>query len=163
MALLNQLHLIFSLLLFTYHALAFAPSRYSGCQRDSATIQSAAAISGDGYFGDENESIPEGRVANITQWLTWSDRSLTDKCEDGKGGLFDRANAILGEKTMTTPQQIHESDRFAVLSHGNQSDPIFNYVNAAGFRVFRWPEEVYYQLPSRKSASEGRRGMSVPR
>ena len=155
MALLNQFHLIFSLLFLTYHALAFAPSRYVGCQRNSATIRSAAAMSEDGYFGDENESIPEGRVVNITQWLTWSDRSLNDMCEDGKGGLFDRVNAMLGEEAVTTPQQIHESDRFAVLSHGNQSDPIYNYVNAAGFRVFRWPEEVYYQLPSRKSAPEG--------
>lgn len=154
MALLNQVHLTCILLFLTYHAFAFAPSRYSGCQRDSATFRSA--ISDDGYFGDYDETtIPEGRVANITQWLTWSDRSLNDKCEDGKGGLFDRINAILGKQTISTPQQIHESDRFAVLSHGNQSDPKYKYVNAAGFRVFRWPEEVYYQLPSRKSAPEG--------
>ena len=155
MAMLNQVHLICSLVFLTYHAFAFVPSRHSGSQRDSATSRSAAVISDDGYFGDENESIPEGRVANITQWLTWSDNSLKNLCEDGKGGLFDRINGILGKGAISTAQQIHESDRFAVLSHGNQSDPIYNYVNAAGFRVFRWPEEVYYQLPSRKSAPEG--------
>ena len=151
MAMLNQVHLVCSLVFLTYQAFAFVPSRQSGWRN----TLSAAVISDDGYFEDENESIPEGRVANITQWLTWSDNSLKNLCEDGKGGLFDRINGILGKGAISTPQQIHESDRFAVLSHGNQSDPIYNYVNAAGFRVFRWPEEVYYQLPSRKSAPEG--------
>lgn len=155
MALWNKLQLICSLIFTAYQTFAFLPSQHRP-HRGSIAIRSAAAISDDGYFGDNDETtIPEGRVANITQWLTWSDRSLNDNCEDGKGGLFDRINAILGEETISTPQQIHESDRFAVLSHGNQSDPIYNYVNAAGFRVFRWPEEVYYRLPSRKSAPEG--------
>jgi hypothetical protein len=54
-----------------------------------------------------------------------------------------------------TAQELHESTRFAVLSHGNQTDPVYSYVNAAGFLVFRWPEHVYYQLPSRYSAPDG--------
>ena len=153
----NKLRLICcSLIFLAHHAIAFVPSQHR-VNRDSiafrSTVTSAAAAVG--YFEDGNERIPEGRVANITQWLTWSDRSLKDSCDDGRGSLFDRINAMSGEGTISTPQQIHESERFAVLSHGNQSDPIYNYVNAAGFRVFRWPEDVYYQLPSRKSAPEG--------
>ena len=159
MALWNKLRLICCCLIFlAHHAIAFVPSQHKA-NRDSIALRSTvtSAAAADGYFEDGNERIhvPEGRVANITQWLTWSDRSLKDSCENGKGGLFDRVNDILGEGKISTPQQIHESERFAVLSHGNQSDPIYNYVNAAGFRVFRWPEDVYYQLPSRKSAPEG--------
>lgn len=157
------------LLLLVFHinrisAFVPSPSLHRNNVFSSATIRSAE--SDDGYFAFEDDvatTIPEGRVANIAQWLTWSDNSLKTSCEDGKGGLYDRINEImLGEDSsslettmMTTPQQVHESSRFAVLSHGNQTDPIYNYVNAAGFRVFRWPAEDYYRLPSRKSAPEG--------
>ena len=164
--------LLLLLHIFHIHQIsAFVPS-LPGNVFSSARIRSAE--SDDGYFAfgdddattipdDDATTIPEGRVANIAQWLTWSDNSLKKSCEDGKGGLYDRINEImLGEDSsssetmmMTTPQQVHESSRFAVLSHGNQTDPIYNYVNAAGFRVFRWPAEDYYRLPSRKSAPEG--------
>ena len=160
------------LLVFHIHQIsAFVPSpSLQGNDCSSATIRSAESDDGYFAFGDDDATpipdddatpIPEGRVANISQWLTWSDNSLKTSCEDGKGGLYDRINEILlGEDSssatmMTTPQQVHESLRFAVLSHGNQTDPIYNYVNAAGFLVFRWPAEDYYRLPSRKSAPEG--------
>ena len=151
------------LLVFHIHQIsAFVPSPSLQGNDCSATIRSAESDDGYFAFGDDDATpMPEGRVANISQWLTWSDNSLKTSCEDGKGGLYDRINEILlGEDSssatmMTTPQQVHESLRFAVLSHGNQTDPIYNYVNAAGFLVFRWPAEDYYRLPSRKSAPEG--------
>ena len=155
--------LLLLLIFHTHQILAFVPSLPGNDCFPATVIRSAE--SDDGYFAFEDDdatTIPEGRVANIAQWLTWSDNSLKKSCEDGKGGLYDRINEmLLGEDSssetaiMTTPQQVHESSRFAVLSHGNQTDPIYNYVNAAGFRVFRWPAEVYYRLPSRKSAPEG--------
>mmetsp|Transcript_17266 Transcript_17266/g.49473 ORF Transcript_17266/g.49473 Transcript_17266/m.49473 type:complete len:235 (-) Transcript_17266:773-1477(-) len=152
----NRLQLL--LILHIHHVSAFVSSLH-GIQPFSVATRSAE--SDDAYFGEDDDdatTIPEGRVTNIAQWLTWSDKSLTKSCEDKKGGLYDRINELLGgesAETITTPQQVHESSRFAVLSHGNQTDPIYNYVNTAGFRVFRWPAEVYYRLPSRKSAPEG--------
>eukprot|EP00978_Attheya_sp_CCMP212_P006105 scaffold13756_cov54-Attheya_sp.AAC.2 len=104
----------------------------------------------------------EGRVTNITDWIRLSDESLRRLSTDGKGGLFDRIKeaSLLGQEgreptVVWTAQEVHDSTRFAVLSHGNQTDPIYSYVNAAGFQVFRWPEHVYYQLPSRYSAPGG--------
>ena len=118
----------------------------------------------DTCIGDLNASVPEGRVRNITQWLSWSDESLKRLSNDGRGGLYDRINIMLQQSSSddnanvastTTPQGIHSCERFAVLSHGNQTDPIYNYANSAGFLVFRWPEEKYYKLPSRYSAPAG--------
>ena len=108
---------------------------------------------------DEPEP-PPGRVRNISQWLTWSDQSLKLLAMDQKGGLYDRVNAILQKEEpaspiLTTPRDLHLSKRFAILSHGNQSDPVYNYVNAAGFRVFQWPAALYHRLPSRFSAPDG--------
>lgn len=143
-----------SALAFAFTATSCTVGRSTGTSRSTAR-QSTFDMDG---------PIPEGRVQNITQWLTWSDQSLQRVSDDGKGGMYDRINSLLlseqssssGQYTsITTPQQIHESTRFVVLSHGNQTDPIYNYENAAGFRVFRWPAERYYKLPSRYSAPEG--------
>jgi hypothetical protein len=155
MTLLSKLQLL--LLFHTLRTSAFAPSGH-GLYCDVDAIRPATTRGDDGYLfeGDDTAVTPEGRVDNIAQWLTWSDSSLKNACKDGMG-LYDRINAMLGggAADITTPQQVHWHSRVAILSHGNQSDPIYNYVNAAGFRVFRWPEDVYYQLPSRKSAPEG--------
>ena len=117
------------------------------------------------------DKIPLGRVANITEWLTWSDLSLARLSKDGKGGIYSRVNAILQADhvddddnnnnttslpvLLTTPYDLDTSTRFAILSHGNQTDPVYNYVNAAGFAVFQWPPKVYHCLPSRYSAPRG--------
>jgi hypothetical protein len=109
----------------------------------------------------EDDYVPPGRVRNITQWLRWSDQSLSRLCTDGRGGIFDRVNAILRQEQphqqsqLTSAYDLHTSERFAILSHGNQTDPVYNYVNAAGFAVFGWPEELYHRLPSRFSAPHG--------
>lgn len=109
---------------------------------------------------DAEPNLP-GRVHNITQWLIWSDRSLSRVCTDGKGGIFDRVNTILRQESgrqtrkLTSTAELHASKRFAILSHGNQTDPVYNYVNAAGFDVFQWPAEIYHRLPSRFSAPDG--------
>ena len=106
-------------------------------------------------------------MANITQWLTWSDESLQRLATDGKGGIYGRVNAIIQNESdhegraaeeeviITTPAALNTSRRFAILSHDNQTDPVYNYVNAAGFDVFQWPADMYYSLPSRYSAPEG--------
>jgi len=136
-------------------------SEYRHQTTSSSPRTGGTAIQSTSDINDRN--IQEGRVQNITQWLTWSDESLKRLSDDGEGGLYDRINNMLQHSSagnrsytrITTPQQIHSSERFAVLSHGNQTDPIYNYINSAGVIVFRWPEERYYKLPSRYSAPEG--------
>ena len=47
---------------------------------------------------------------------------------------------------------------FAVLSHGTQPDPIFNYGNATAQRVFEMDWQTLTTLPSRFSAEPLERG-----
>ncbi len=49
---------------------------------------------------------------------------------------------------------------FAVVSHGTESDPIFNYANPTALKLFEMDFESFTQLPSRKSAEAptGRKG-----
>lgn len=54
-----------------------------------------------------------------------------------------------------TAQQVHENERYAVLSHDTAGDPVYNYGNRAAVEVFKWPEDEFYQLPSRYSAPDG--------
>ena len=41
---------------------------------------------------------------------------------------------------------------FAVVSHGTESDPVFNYANRSALRLFEMSWEDFTRLPSRKSA-----------
>ncbi|MEM7541811.1 MAG: MEKHLA domain-containing protein [Pseudomonadota bacterium] len=41
---------------------------------------------------------------------------------------------------------------FVVLSHGTETDPIFNYANLTAQRLFEFPWEDFVQIPSRRSA-----------
>jgi hypothetical protein len=41
---------------------------------------------------------------------------------------------------------------FAVVSHGTEQDPIFNYGNATALKLFELPWEQFTRLPSRQSA-----------
>ena len=49
-------------------------------------------------------------------------------------------------------QDAHKNTRYAILSHGTQDDPIYNYFNKAAMETFLYEPEEIYQLPSRKSA-----------
>lgn len=56
----------------------------------------------------------------------------------------------------SVPQDVHSNERYAVLSHGIQEDPIYNYFNKAALLQFEFPESRVYQLPSRYSAPTGK-------
>lgn len=94
-------------------------------------------------LGDDCE-IP-GRVQDPDNWIRLSSESLK-RCTGTS--LFER----LG---VSTPNEVHENDRYAVLSHGVQDDPIYHYFNRAAFGTFQFPEQVVYKTPSRYSAPSG--------
>lgn len=56
---------------------------------------------------------------------------------------------------VTSFDQVHDNERYAVLSHGNQTDPIYNYFNKGALLQFQYPQEKVYSLPSRCSAPGG--------
>jgi hypothetical protein len=91
-------------------------------------------------------SIPEGRVGDMDEWITWSDNSLFKLT--GKS-LLDRMDGIDNVK------EVHSCSRYAVLSHGIQPDPVYKYFNQGALLTFQWPEDEVYQLPSRYSAPGG--------
>jgi hypothetical protein len=92
--------------------------------------------------------IPNGRVEDMDAWIQLSSDSL--QRFTGKS-LFD----YMEEGNITTPSQIHHNERYAVLSHGTQDDPIYCYFNRAALQQFQWTEEEVYSLASRYSAPDG--------
>jgi hypothetical protein len=94
------------------------------------------------------QAVPKGRVEDKDAWIQMSSDSL--KKVTGKS-IFD----YMEEDNVTTPHQIHDNERYAVLSHGTQDDPIYCYFNKAALQQFQWTEEEVYSLPSRYSAPDG--------
>lgn len=41
---------------------------------------------------------------------------------------------------------------FAIVSHGTEADPIFNFGNQVSLELFNYEWDIFIQLPSRKSA-----------
>lgn len=62
--------------------------------------------------------------------------------EDGAG--FNLSSAALGRALFEAP--------FALVSHGLESDPVFNYGNLTALRLFEMTWEEFTRLPSRMSA-----------
>lgn len=90
--------------------------------------------------------IPPGRVEDIDEWVRLSSDSL--KRLTGVS-LLDVMDGV------STIHNVHDNERYAVLSHGNQTDPIYNYFNKGAFLTFQWTESEIYNLPSRYSAPDG--------
>jgi hypothetical protein len=86
-----------------------------------------------------------GGVADPDQWIRWSSDSL-QRCHGVS--LFEATNT-------STIAQLHAHDRFAILSHGVQDDPIYCYANHGALQTFRWSADEFYALPSRYSAPDG--------
>ena len=115
----------------------FISSRLVPCQLQAASSSSSSSPS----------SIPTGRVEDIDQWIQWCSDSLEKF----------RGISLLEYMHVQSIQQVHTNERYAVVSHGTQKDPIFCYANAATLRTFQYDtdtetESEFYQLPSRKSA-----------
>ena len=98
--------------------------------------------SGDDY-------IPTGRVEDIDEWIRMSSESLQKITGNSIYDYMDDDDEV------TDISQIHNHERYAVLSHGTQEDPIYCYFNKAAFLQFKWSEDEIYQLPSRYSAPSG--------
>jgi len=90
--------------------------------------------------------IPLGRVENVDEWLRFSSDSY--KKFTGKALLEE----TVGVDSLA---DLHVSEHYAVLSHGIQDDPIYNYFNKGALLTFEYPEEEIYKLPSRYSAPDG--------
>ena len=88
-----------------------------------------------------------GKVANVAEWIQWTSDSL--KLAHGIS-LFEVMNA-------EDWREIDEHERFAVLSHGVQDDPIFCYSNVATRETFGYSEDEFYSLASRYSAPPSER------
>ena len=90
--------------------------------------------------------IPPGRVEDIDEWVRLSSDSLKRLTGVSLLEVMDGVSTI---------HNVHDNERYAVLSHGNQTDPIYNYFNKGAFLTFQWPESEIYNLPSRYSAPDG--------
>ena len=83
-----------------------------------------------------------GKVADADEWVRLSSQSLEQCCQES---LMERIN-------VTSINEIHQHDRFAVLSH--TLDEIFCYFNRAALETFEQSEPDVYQLHSKYSAPD---------
>jgi MEKHLA domain len=115
---------------------------------DSALKDSKAAT--DNVHGEA--SVPlllTGRVVDLDQWVLWSEQSL-QLVNAGKKSILSMMGVSADDVT-----RIHADTRFALLSHGIQSDPVYNYFNKAALQQFLFSEPSVYSIPSRYSAPSG--------
>lgn len=97
------------------------------------------------FFRHHASSFPAGKVDDPDEWL----RCVSDSLEQYYGkSLYD-------ELSVSGPGAIHNNERYVVISHGTQDDPVYNYGNKAGLLFFGYPEHEFVQLPSRYSAPSG--------
>lgn len=59
---------------------------------------------------------------------------------------------IPGKRTPTSVMHALNEANFAVVSHGTEEDPIFNYANPKALELFEMDFDQFTNLPSRKSA-----------
>lgn len=118
----------------------------------------------DGLNEDENDvkdsytpEVTGGCVRNIANHLRLLDKSLE---RSSQRGIFQRINDILWEErpsltdtvsNITTAEILDQNSRFGILSHGTQSDPVFNYANVASLILFDEKIEELCSTPSRYS------------
>ena len=57
-------------------------------------------------------------------------------------------------QNVTSPEELDQNERFGILSHGTQQDPIYNYGNKASLLLFDETLENLCQTPSRYSTVE---------
>ena len=80
-------------------------------------------------------------------WLEQHVANLRDSYLHFTGRLL-----IPAEVPVADAARALDAASFAVVSHGTQPDPIFNYANRAALALFRMSWDVFVCLPSRLSA-----------
>ncbi|HEY9693895.1 MAG TPA: MEKHLA domain-containing protein [Oculatellaceae cyanobacterium] len=83
----------------------------------------------------QQENIIRHSQRLLQSFQHWTGRSLIDL----SGSTFEQA------------QGLFEAD-FALVSHGTEADPIFNYANQIALEVWQMTWDDFTQLPSRLSA-----------
>lgn len=109
--------------------------------RSSSSLSSSCLTS----CPTSNSPDHPGRVEDRDRWITLSSNSLQQQT----------GQSLLERMHVSSVAHVHSHERYAILSHGIQEDPIYNYFNAAALATFRYPETQVYQLASRYSAPPG--------
>lgn len=89
-----------------------------------------------------------GCISSLSDHIGYLDRSL--KKTSGTC-LFEWMNERSEDAEVTTAALLDENQRFGVLSHGTQPDPIFNYGNKASLELFGYKIEELCRTASRLS------------
>lgn len=62
-----------------------------------------------------------------------------------------------GSDPISQSKNIYQTNRYVVMSHDTQSDPIFNYANIAAQKLWQLNWQQFIQMPSRLSAEPSAR------
>jgi hypothetical protein len=86
------------------------------------------------------------QVNDMDDWIRQSSESLQKLTGVS---LLDRMEGV------ETISQVHSNERYSVLSHDIEDDPVYCYFNAGSMASFEYPPHEVYELPSRYSAPDG--------
>lgn len=75
------------------------------------------------------------------------------KRDDQAQLIISSFSRLVGQELIDQKQSLFEAP-FAVLSHGTQADPIFNYGNKTALELFEMEWDDFIKLPSRLSAEQ---------
>lgn len=102
------------------------------------------------YVDSYDPSVTGGCIHNLENHIRLLDSSLAKSRGDG---MFEWIQSKLSSHASSpeTAKQLHYNQRFGVLSHGTQPDPIYNYGNIASLELFEQTLENLCKTPSRYS------------
>lgn len=85
---------------------------------------------------------------DIISHVTLVDESLRKLSGEG---VFERMGLSVSDETTDIYEHICQNERFVLITHGTESDPIFNYGNIAALEAFVRTWEDLRTIPSRQS------------
>jgi hypothetical protein len=86
------------------------------------------------------------QVNDMDDWVRLSSESLQKLTGVS---MLDRMEGV------ETVSQVHSNERYSVLAHDTEDDPVYCYFNAGAFLTYEYPPQEIYELPSRYSAPDG--------
>ena len=125
---------------------------YAKAMEKPRTLRLSASANDDFVVDSYDPSVKGGCVKNMENHIRLLDNSLT---KSRGAGMFDWINEKLqaegSRKKIKTALELDMDTRFGVLSHGTQSDPVYNYGNQASLILFEQTIDNLCKTPSRFS------------
>jgi hypothetical protein len=104
------------------------------------------SLSSEPKFPWKNSQVIQHSQRLLKSFQHWTGRSLLNR------STLNLSENLLAERLERLAQDLFEAP-FVVVSHGMESDPIFNYGNRQALDLWELDWQSFTQMPSRQSAA----------